>query len=344
MIDTIKIYTEIDKNTYDYINNSSIVKSAIDKQTGELLYSISNAHLEGSYSSNLSVRACIGSKYRLCSTGYVLEIEGSYHKIIRGYNSHNGFYDLEFICCELIDIVSNYFGTNLPEYDYWYLQRIDIAICFYLGSQEKVCQYINNLSNCNYPKRKLKFYSDESFYVSGTSSTLKIYNKLLEFKKHDMKKFINTDFNLINYFDECKGLIRFECEIKKKLLRRLYRKEHILITDVCYEELREIWRYEFMKIYKFVNNSLSIIEDKNEVLERLQEYYTPTKAMNSYNFFLMCRTDGLEAVKKRMSKTAYYRYLKTLKDLNIDVSQKYDIIEHENLIVQFNPFTAIEVY
>ena len=344
MIDTIKIYCEIDKDTCDRIDNCSIVKSALNKESGELLYSISNAHLEGSYSSSISVRVGCSSKYRLPSTGYCIEIEGSYHKFVRGYNSHNGFYDLQFICCELIDIVSNYFGTNLPEYDNWYLQRCDISLCFYLGSQEKVCQYINNLSNCNYPKRKVKFYSDECFYVAGTSSTLKIYNKLLEFKKHDLKKFLNTDFNLIKYFDECKGLIRFECEIKKKLLRRLYNKEHIFITDVFYEELREIWRYEFMKVYKFINNNLSIIEDKNEVLERLKEYYTPTKALNAYSFFLACKTDGLENVKRRVPKSSYYDNLKRLKDLNIDVSQKYDIIEHENLIVQFNPFTAIEVY
>ena len=65
MIDTVKIYCEIDKDTYERINNSSIVKTAINKESGELLYSISNAHLEGSYSSNLCVRVCCSSEYSI---------------------------------------------------------------------------------------------------------------------------------------------------------------------------------------------------------------------------------------------------------------------------------------
>ena len=56
MIDTVKIYTEINKETYLKIKNLSIVKSAVNRESGEELYNIVNAHLEGSYSSSLSVR------------------------------------------------------------------------------------------------------------------------------------------------------------------------------------------------------------------------------------------------------------------------------------------------
>lgn len=344
MIDTVKIYCEIDKGTYDRIFNLSIVKSAIDRKSGELLYTISNAHLEGSYSSSLSVRVGTSSKYRLCSTGCCIEIEGSYHKIFRGYNSHNGFYDLQFICIELIEIVCNYYNTDLPPIENWYLQRCDIALCFNLNSQDDVCKYINNLSSCNYSRRKVKFFSNETFYVSGTTTTLKIYNKLLEFKKHDMKKFINTDFDLISYISSIKGFIRFECEIKKKLLKELYNNIHIKVIDVNYDELRKVWSDEFMKLYKITNNTLEIIEEREEVLERLKKFYKPVQAVNIYNFFVMCKTDGVENVKKRLSQATYYRNIKYLKDLNIDVSQKYDIIEQEASIIQFNPFTAVEVY
>ena len=145
MIDTIKLYAEISFEIYEKIYNKSIVKSSVDKKTGELMYEIINDHLEGSYSSSLSVRVGCGAKYGFCNLGYYIEIEGSYHKIIKGYNSHNGFYDLEFISLELIKLVDNVYHINLPTIDNWFLQRCDIAICFDLEKQENVKSYINSL-------------------------------------------------------------------------------------------------------------------------------------------------------------------------------------------------------
>lgn len=344
MIDTIKIYCEIDKTIYDKISDFSIVKSAVNRESGELLYSITNSHLEGSYSSSLSVRVDCSAKYHICATGYVIEIEGSYHKLSLGYNSHNGFYDLKYISSQLIRIVEEYYNIDLPKLSNWYLQRCDIAICFDLENQSSVCQYINNLSSCNYSRRKVKFYSDESLYVPGTTTTLKIYNKLLEFRKHDSKKFINTDFDLLGYMEEIKGFIRFECEIKKKMLQKIYNSSsHIKVNNVLYDDLRKVWCDEFMKFYKFINNDLCIVKDREEVLERLQEYYSNVKAINLYNFYIMCKTDGLNNIKKRVSKATYFRNVKSLKELNIDLSQKYDLVELDNHIIDFNPFEYKEV-
>ncbi len=56
MIDTVKIYAEIPFEIYTKIYCKSIVKSSVDKKTGELMYEVINDHLEGSYSSKLSVR------------------------------------------------------------------------------------------------------------------------------------------------------------------------------------------------------------------------------------------------------------------------------------------------
>ena len=163
MIDTIKIYTEISKEVYQKIYNKSIVKSSINKKTGELIYEIINDHLEGSYSSSLSVRVGCGSKYSFVNLGYFIEIEGSYHKIIRGYNSHNGFYDLQYICIELIKLVENSYSVNLPNINTWFLQRCDIAISFDLSNQDNVKSYINSLSRCTYPRRNMKFFYDERY-------------------------------------------------------------------------------------------------------------------------------------------------------------------------------------
>ena len=75
MIDTIKIYTEIDVTTYEKIHSLSIIKTAFDNSTKDIFYEIINDHLEGSYSSQLSVRVGCGVKYGFVNQGYFIEIE-----------------------------------------------------------------------------------------------------------------------------------------------------------------------------------------------------------------------------------------------------------------------------
>lgn len=343
MIDTIKIYSEIDINTYEKIHSMSIIKTAYDNNTKDIFYEIINDHLEGSYSSKLSVRVGCGVKYGFVNQGYFIEIEGSYHKIVKGYNSHNGYYDLEFISRSLINMVELTYNIKLPELKNWFLQRCDIAICFDLDNQNNVKSYINSLSRCNYPRRNAKFFYDESIYLSGTTTTLKIYNKLLEFKKHDIKHFSNTNFNIFEYMEKIKGFIRFECEIKKKMLKNIYENEkNIKIVNVKYEDLKKVWCEEFMKVLQFIKNDLDIVRGREEVYHRLNELYKPSKANLLYNFYCAIQLNGLKDTKNNMSKPTYYRNIKELKQAKIDFSQSYKVEEIEN-IFYFNPFIAKEV-
>lgn len=342
MIDTIKIYTEIDYNTYEKIHSLSIIKTAFDNSTKDIFYEIINDHLEGSYSSKLSVRVGCGVKYGFVNQGYFIEIEGSYHKIVKGYNSHNGYYDLQFISESLINMVELSYNVKLPLISDWFLQRCDIAICFDLDNQENVKSYINSLSRCNYPRRNAKFFYDESIYLSGTTTTLKIYNKLLEFKKHDLKHFTNTTFNSFEYMNTIKGFIRFECEIKKKMLKNMYINEkNIKLVNIKYEDLKKIWSDEFMKVLQFIKNDLDIVRGREDVYNRLNELYKPAKANLLYNFYCSIQLNGLKDVKLMTTSSTYYRNIKELKLAKIDFSQSYKI--EENKIYYFNPFEFKEV-
>lgn len=341
MIDTIKIYAEIDKETHDKIKSLSVVKSSIDNSINQLQYEIINDHLEGSFSSKLSVKVGCGSKYRFANLGYFIEIEGSYHKIVKGYNSHNGFYDIVAISNNLINMVSLSYDVELPEIEQWYLQRCDIAICYDLKTQDNVKSYINSLSRCNYPRRSPKFYYDESIYLSGTTTTLKIYNKLLEFKKHDLKKFINKEFDLFSYQRIISGFVRFECEIKKKMLQSIYNVKNINVINVEYSDLKKIWSEEVMKIIKLINNDLEIVRGREQVLERLNKIYKPAKANRLYDFYCAIQLNGENVVKCNYSSSAFYRNIGDLKLAKIDFSQTYKIQEEE--IFYFNPFEYQEV-
>ena len=341
MIDTIKIYTSIDKNVYNKIKEKSIIKSSINNNTKQQLYEITNDHLEGTYDSKLSIRVDSSIKYRLTDTEYCIEIEGSYHKITCGYNSHNGYCDLQFIVENLIQMTELAYNIKLPDIEKWYLQRVDIAICYDIKCQENVKSYINSLSRCSYPRRNAKFFYDESLYLSGTTTTLKIYNKLLEFKKHDMKKLNDKNFDMFNYLKQIQGFIRFECEIKKKMLKKLYNENHIEVSKVKYEDLKKVWSEEFMKILQFIKNALEIVRGRQAVYERLNQLYKPSRANQLYYFYCSIQLNGLKDIKMNTSSSTYYRNIKDLKQAKIDFSQSYKIQEIE--IFYFNPFEYQEV-
>ncbi len=343
MIDTVKIYTSISKEVYNIIYNQSIIKSSINKKDGELLYEIVNDHLEGSYSSKLSVRVGCAVKYHLIDDDYYIELEGSYHKIWKGFNSHDGIYNLQYIVKNFIHLTENAYNIKLPEIGKWYLQRIDIAKCFDIDKQQNVCEYINSLSLCKYSRRKLKFFANESLYVSGTTTTLKIYNKLLEFQKHDQNKFKDTDFKLYDYIEHIKGFIRFECEIKKKKLQSLLNieKKHISVLELKYDDFEKVWSDEFMKLLGMLEKDLKFVRGKEDVKKRLLTLYDKSQGMRLFNFYCSIQLNGIDFVKKDMTKPTYYRYLKDLKNARVDYSQTYDIKEVQYF--WFNPFEFEEV-
>lgn len=345
MIDTIKIYTQINKAIFDKIKSLSIIKSSYNCFDGEIYYEIINDHLIGSYDSRLSIRVGCGSKYHFAEDGYYLEIEGSYHKIVRGYNSHNGYYDLNFVCKSLIELAENSYNVNLPNIDKWFLQRCDIAICFNLNNQENVKSYINSLSRCQYPRRNVKFYYDESMYLSGSTTTLKIYNKMLEFKKHDLKNFasnLDNSFDIYKYLDTIKGFIRFECEIKKKKLCSLFNNDkHIKVIEVNYNLLRNVWSEEFMKLLKIIKNDLEIVRSREDVYNRLNSLYKKCTANRLYNFYCCVKLIGFVDAKEKFSKSTFNRCIKQLKEAKIDFSQSYKIEEKE--MFSFDPFEYKEV-
>ena len=339
MIDTIKIYTKISKNIYDIIKSKSIVKTSYNSYTGEIYYNIINDSLEGSFDSSLSVRVVQAMfKFDFC-----LIIEGSFHKIAQGQNSYNGYYNLITITKELIKFVENSYNIKLPNYKHWFVNRIDIAICFDLKENKNVSKYINNLCMCNYPRRNIKYYKDESIYLSGQTTTLKIYNKYIEFIKHDFKKLNKTQFNIVNYMEKIKGYIRFEIEIKSKKLQNIYKKDrYIRVKEIDYKFLKEVWKCEFMKLFKFFENDLTKVYEKEKVEERLLFVYGSRRGMRLYNFYTSILVDGLDLLKEKFSKSTYYDNLKLLKNAGIDFSQTYKL-DFDKEIIKFNPFEAEEV-
>ena len=341
MIDTIKIYSIVTKEIYDVIKSYSDINTKYNRSTGEVYYEIITDSIVGSHDGRISAKVSDNAgKYKL--SGYLLEVEGSYHKHIKGQNAYDGYYDFLDVVFGMVDAVEKKYNVSLG-LCLWYVQRIDIAICFDLESNTNVCNYINNLSKLSYPRRKIRFYENESIYCASTSTTLKIYNKLREFKKHDVPKLKGTDFNILEHQIKIDGYIRYECEIKKRKLSDIVGKDRISILDISYEMLYEIWKSEFMKLIKYNENNICLVRSNNEVKKRLLNMFKSAKAMNLFGFYLSLVQDGYTNVRDCTSSTTFYRKLKDLKEAGIDFNQNVFVKEdYSDKIVNFNPFEDIE--
>ena len=349
MIDTIKIFTQINERVYKIIHYNSNVMKKFNESTGELFYKITTDDLKGTYDSNIHVGVGCGSKYGFVDA-YYLEIECSIHKILKGHNAFDGYYSIPFSAIKMINIIEENYNIKLPKLKHWFLNRIDITKNFDLETQENVDQYINSLKLLNYPRRNPGRYNT-SLNFPGSSTTLKIYNKLAEFERHDRNKLSKfVDFDVLSFENKIKGFVRFECEIKKRKLKKIYNKKYIRVINVKYEELENVWRDEFMKVLKMDDikdkKILKRVKTKEDVKQRLAEFYDERKRLRLYNFFILVLNDGYEMVRKMVSKPTFYRNIKDLKQVGIDFSmQEFEEIPRIdfNKIIDFDRFSWTEV-
>lgn len=343
MIDTVKCWVSIKYADYKKIKFFCDYKTSRNFSTGIIHYELSSGQVKGSFDKTINIRPEDNSYLGLSGNGYILIVEGSYHKIVKGQNAYEGFYNLHTIINGFKELIENAINIKLPDFKHWNLIRADIAKCYNLENQENVKNYINSFRLLSYPRRKLRFFENESLYISGTTSTLKIYNKLCEFNKHDLSELKKTLFNVIDYQDKIKGFIRFEIEIKKKKLESKYNKKVIKCYQVKYEELEEIWKEEFMKLYKISDIMLKKVNKKEEVKNRLFSVYKYNLAVILYNFYLSIIVDGYNSIKECMPKQTFYRKIKQLKNAGIDFSQSDLVFSEKKEIFYFNPFEFKEV-
>ena len=348
MIDTVKLSVDVSTEIKDIIESCGQICSKIDLSTGEIFYNLVHNKIESSYSSSINLSFNI--------TGYdtyKLFIECSLHKVLQGQNAFNGFYDLTDICKTVKKIIELSYNLVLPDVSEFFLERIDIARVFDLENQENIFEYLYILSFLSYPRRNVLYIEKESVYVPGRTCTLKIYNKLLEFRKHDKAKLkkinmvknnydneFNVEFfDIVNYENKIKGYLRYELEIHKRMLQKVFKANEIKVIDVNYLILEKLWVGEFMKLYNFKKEN--IISDRLKVKEKLIKMYGNTSGNTLYDFYLRIITEGESYVQNCVAESTFYRKRKKLEDAGIDFSRRYILAdEHEinSVVLNFNPF------
>ena len=342
MYDTVVIKSpEIDQETVQKILTFCRIYEGVDIFTGELLYRFTSGELEGSYDYRIRLKVDNTEWIKEDSpvpkrveTYWHVVVECSLHKLLMNHNCYGGPDDIKRSIAYLVRFLEQVMYVNLPNYEDWELKRIDVAKIYHFSDKNICKKIVNNMRNSYYTRRKPRIY-DTSVMFSGSTTTVKIYWKGPEFKKHDykrIKKYILREVDLSWNKDNCDLLqhklamlqkqfdqvlekayriIRYECEIKPRKLKEAFENDTVLVKDLDDEKLHNIAEKELYKLMKEDDN-MDIVRRSDLVLERLHQLYTNSQANALYATWTKLVQFGESQAKETISRATFYRHKKLL--------------------------------
>lgn len=340
MIDTIRIKSPyIAHSLYNEIKQQSFKRYCLSPEN-DIMYEFTNQELLGSYDSKIMLKTSTedwkkifsvsDNKWRLSlvdSEPYI-EIEFSIHKFFLGHNVYGGSNDLIGMLLNFEQYLNNAIGFEVPSILEWDILRLDYAEVFKI---DFIKDFLYMMNNSNYPRRNVVRYPD-SIYVTGTTTTLKMYNKKKEFLKHDRKRLKDTEFydDLVDFSD---GILRVEVEVKKKKFNYDFGR---LLKVKEYEEDYFINLYE-KEVSKIMNvrTENEIICKYKDVQDFLHKNLSPQMARSVMSTYSSLSLLGELETKSNMSKTTYYKHRKILLDNNI--SWENSDLRLDNKVIKFVP-------
>lgn len=365
MIDTITLESPfIDEETSKVLELKSIVKKAVNMQDNNIIYEFTNASLKGSYDSKISIqiRKEKWVKYPGNSTPVkiktkpYLRVEASVHKLVFGTNCIGGVNDFRTSVYILIMFIEKSFNVKLPDPLDWVVRRIDYAKNYYMHKDDKK-EYFKALNLITYPRRETNRYGTSGILLSGTSTSIKVYDKYKDYLKHDKKRLkkvaleqiYETDKNkileFIKYLDvQTENIIRFEVEIKYKKFKYDFNKhnEDVKVKEVTQAYIENIFINEVNKLLQISKESRETYYKNNDVLSILKRKYSSRKANSLYSFWLQYQTMGKEFTIENYSKSTFYRLRKELRDNGISLTTS-DVKIQETKVIEFRPCLSNDI-
>ena len=179
-IDTIRICNPYPSEEFkNAVKNKLVCRQAIENETGEILYNVTNKSLEGSFDN----RIYVGIKYDKSTYQERIDVECNINKLIIGHNVGGVIscpYEAGLI---LVGFINKLAGIE-SQINEWQYRRIDYAKMFNLGYEEAVKDYFIRLNSAEYSRRNVKRDGVTGLYSTGSTTSLILYHKGTEFKKN----------------------------------------------------------------------------------------------------------------------------------------------------------------
>jgi hypothetical protein len=321
--DTIEIISPgLDESALKTVIKKSQVLERYDVETGEVLYRVTTGFLEGSYDSRLSIRQVEGNRIR---------VSGSVHKFILGHNCFGGPVDIKKCCRYLVLLVQKRLNIELPGWEKWEVGRVDIAHVFNLGDYQTVCDYLRSMRSIVYPRRTCHSYGLETVYFPGASSTLKFYNKGIEFATHDRARLIRLkDDNMyrqenIELLETLSlQLLRVEVEIRRRKMK--YDGINLNCGSLDDAYFNSCYEKEVCKVIKEGASSLGVVKDIEGVKERLGMFYSKRKVNSLFAVWSRIQIEGIDVVKGSYHRSHWYRIAKDFSETGISLQGSLEVI------------------
>ena len=295
------------------IERKLVHRSAVDNSSGELLYEITSGSLEGSWDHRVSLRVL---RTRLIPDPTdkrknkmipvfcppYLWLEGSVHKALMGHNVHGGPSDVVAPCSWFVEDLGDRLGVRLPPAAEWLAMRVDWAEVFRMP-REAISAYVRSLNSCEFPRRSVHRYGDESLLSPGFTSTVKLYHKGSEFFRHDYRR-LNGVFDR----EELKELVkisgetlRVEVAIKKRKISSRYGRD-CAVGRLELGWVKEVFDHEVKRLVREAAVDMKIVRDTHNVKARLESVYTGRQAAALFATWVQLAALGERSVKEDMSR------------------------------------------
>lgn len=370
-LDTVRLKTPyMARNIVDRIKAQGESYNRVCNETGEVVWEVTRTNLRGSFDSRIMAKPM----YEDCSKSRdgkpewhpsppYLIVECSVGKAFYGQNVYGVIDDLACAAERLRTLLQQLLGIPLPHTDNWTVQRVDWAENFRLPYQA-VQEFFEGIYHVAFPRRKMQKYSNESIFVPGTTTTIKLYHKGPEFQKNDRKRLyvvLRSQYQQNRPKDAPSDWAHLQASRKVAALHRLansrLRAEVEIhaekldydfghkpkVKEVTTDYLQATFDKEIARLMREGQDGVRIVRTSLAVRDRLEAHYSPELAGLLHGFWLGLATHGEDDMKHRQKRATFYRRRKQLVDAGVSwLATDQQLIERQGqmLPADFSPVRA----
>ena len=239
---------------------------------------------------------------------------------------------------------------SLPTIDEWLLNRVDVAICYQMGCPAAVEDHVIQLKNAEFNRRE-GAWRPSGLYFKGDITTVKLYDKHKEFKKHDYRRLkqVFADKKTSTITNMTKGLLRYEVEFHKRFLtdRQIHTVQELIDRR---EEIGAAMIIQLSQLYGGLERKrYSNIEELIEAINQHEWTSTGVSAATMVSVLTIWSLQGKKAALVAFGRNMFYRCRKlaierglTLARIAREPQDKGKLLHLENY--QPQPTSDLEKY
>lgn len=243
--------------------------------------------------------------------------------------------DFQGTCQMLIEKISGLLNVTLPKAKQWLVRRVDWAENYALPFAA-IQEFFEGIYTIQFPRRKASKYGDHAVYFPGSTTTVKLYHKGLEFAKHDSKlmkwffaqyrsqqrpgegvenkKWVQKKIAALQRL--ANNRLRVEVEIHADKLDADFGCKP-RVCDVTDEYLIGLHDREVKRLMREGKSGMETVRLSKDVSRRLTAIYGDTVGNRLHGFWCQLSTNGELDCKNKYAKPTFYRNRKLLTDVGV---------------------------